>query len=150
MDVRDQNKMLRRNHKELPSEGPWQTVNEFSFPGIPGCAPTAAHKVGEILAETQIPTQVLIEAADAVTRTIEKELSRLPADQARPIFSILIRAQGARLLASPADRPRGSETLWRQKGWAFFLTGQTTKAGSGHDAHHVAISLYLYHEGSPA
>lgn len=144
-------RMLRRNQQQTPSEGQWQTVAEFSLRGEAGCEHQAAAMVAEVLARVRVPDSVLIEAKDAVTRAMGNELSRVLADQAQRTFTILIRAQAALLLETPANASDRREISLRQNGWGFFLTGRmTTDTELGNEMHHVVMSLHLYQEGHPA
>jgi hypothetical protein len=138
-------KIIKRDQQPVYAESPWRTVAELSLGDEAGCEHEAAEKVGQILARVRIPDAVLMEAKQAVTRTMERELSRPVSHQAQRTFTILIRAQAAHLPESPSDC---GEVPPRPTGWGFFLTGKMTRDTElGDETHHVVMSLYLYQEG---
>lgn len=140
--------MLKDDQHPEFSEGQWQTVAEFSLRGEAGCENQAAEMVAEILVSVRVPDQVRIEAKRAVTRAIEKELSRVLADQAQRTFTILVRTQSTQLLETTANAADRGELHWVPKSWGFFLTERlVTETKLVIEMHHVVMSFHLYHEG---
>ena len=139
--------MITRHQQPVYSESRWQTIAELSLCGGAGCELEAVERVTQILVRVRVPDPVLMEAKRAVTRIMERELSRAVADQARRTFTIVIRAQAAGLSESPSD---DRDVPLRLGGWGFFLTSKVMTAADLDDTHHVVMSLHLYQEGHPA
>jgi hypothetical protein len=140
--------MPKHNQPPISFESQWYTVAEFSLRGEAGCEHQAAERTAGILVNLRVPDQVLLEAKQAVSRSIEKELSRMVANQAPRTFTILLRAQPAQIAEVPALDGGPEELKARAKGWGFFLTERNLlETELGNEVHRFVISVYLYHEG---
>jgi hypothetical protein len=144
-------KMLKRDQQPTSSKSQWQTVVEFSLDVEAGCEHQAAKMVSEILMSIRVTDQVLTDAKQAVTRAMEKELSRVLADQTQRTFTVLIMTQSAQLLETPANATGRRELDLQPKGWGFFLTEKIMNDTElGNEMNHVVMSLHLYQEGHQA
>ena len=143
--------MLMYNQESVSSGGRWQTVAEFSLLSEADCEYMAADRVAGILAGILIPDHVLMEVKQAVSRAIEKELSRVLADQPQRTFTISVRTQSAQSLEIPVNEADRGDLHTRTKGWGFFLTEIiSTETEWGNEKNHTVISVHLYHEGHTA
>jgi len=138
--------MLNSNQQPLSNEGQWQTIVKFSLLGEAGCERQAAKMISEILVSVHIPDRIIVEAKQAVSSVMEKEMLYKVADQIQRIFTIQIQlSQSVESLAKEADR---SETHSRSRVCGFFLTEKRisdTKLGNA--MNNIVINVHFYHEG---
>jgi hypothetical protein len=141
-------KMIKREEKPVYSESRWQIVAQFSLRGKLGCEHEASEKVAEILVSVHIPDRVLVDAKQAVAKVMEKEMSRIVADQAQWAFTIIVQTQLAPSIEAPANEADNREPSSGYSGWGFFLTeNRAPETELGNKMNHVQISVHLYKEG---
>jgi hypothetical protein len=137
--------MIKRDDEPVHTKSRWQTEAELSLHGVLGCEYEAAEKVAEILVSVHIPDRVLVEAKQAVTMVMEKEMSNIEADQHQRTFTILVQTQLSQPLETPTNEIDSRELHSRSRCWGFFITEKRTSETNAED--HVVISIHLYHEG---
>ena len=141
--------MLNSSQQPLSNEGQWQTIVKFSLRGEAGCELQAAKMISEILVSVHISDRNIVEAKQAVSSVMEKEMLYRVADQIQRIFTIQIQlSQSVESLAKEADQ---SEAHSRSRGCGFFLTEKRiSDTQLGNAMNNIVINVHFYHEGRPA